>query len=86
MLTSTQKKNNITKWQGKKKMCLLCEYIKVLFHTLGVSIRHRRSENSPSTTQNSPAKFRSFPERVSLFHSNSPATLYRASDNSRVKK
>ena len=26
-----------------------------------VFIRHRRSENSPSTMQNSPAKFRSFP-------------------------
>ena len=39
-------------------------------------IRHRRSENSPSTTQNSPATFRFFPERASLFHNNSPATLH----------
>ena len=37
---------------------------------------HRRSENSPSTTQNSPAKFRSFPERALLFHNNSPVTLH----------
>ena len=41
-----------------------------------VFIRHRRSENSPSTTQNSPVKFRSFPERALLFHNNSPATLH----------
>ena len=39
-------------------------------------IRHRRSQNSPATTQNSPAKFRLFPERASLFHNNSPVTLY----------
>ena len=39
-----------------------------------VLIRHRRSENSPSTTQNSPAKFRSFPE-AKLFYNNSPVTL-----------
>ena len=41
-----------------------------------VFIRHRRSENSPATMQNSPAKFGSFSERASLFHNNSPATLY----------
>ena len=34
-----------------------------------VFIRSRRSENSP-------AKFRSFSERASLFHNNSPATLH----------
>ena len=44
-------------------------------------IRHRNNlENSLSTTQNSPAKFRLFPERVPqralLFHNNSPATLH----------
>ena len=39
-------------------------------------IRCRRSENSPATTQNSPAKFRAFSERASLFHNNSPATLH----------
>ena len=39
-------------------------------------IRHWRSENSPSTTQNSPAKFRSFPERALFFHNNSPVTLH----------
>ena len=33
-------------------------------------------ENSPATTHNSPAKFRSFSERASLFHNNSPATLH----------
>ena len=38
-------------------------------------IRHRRSENSPATTQISLAKFRSFSERALLFHNNSPATL-----------
>ena len=41
-----------------------------------VFIRHRRSENSPATMQNSPAKFSSFSERASLFHNNSPATLH----------
>ena len=41
-----------------------------------VFIRHRRSENSPATIQNSPAKFRSFPERALLFHNNSPVTLH----------
>ena len=40
-----------------------------------VFIRHRRLENSPSTMQNSPAKFRSFPERAKLLHNNSPVTL-----------
>ena len=43
-----------------------------------VFIRHRRSENSPSTTQNSPAKFCSLPERTLLFHDNSPTTLHRS--------
>ena len=43
---------------------------------LRVFIRHRRSENSLANTQNSPAKFRSFPERALLFHNNSPVTLY----------
>ena len=33
-------------------------------------------ENSPSTTQNSLAKFCLFPERALLFHNNSPATLH----------
>ena len=41
-----------------------------------VFIRHRRSENSLSTLQNSPAKFCLFPERALLFHNNSPATLH----------
>ena len=41
-----------------------------------VFIRYWRSENSPSVTQNSPAKFHSFPGRASLFHNNSPATLH----------
>ena len=41
-----------------------------------VFIRHRRSENSPATTQNFPVKFRLFPERASLFHNNSPVTLH----------
>ena len=41
-----------------------------------VFIRHRRSENFTSTTQNSLAKFRSFPERALLFHNNSPVTLH----------
>ena len=41
-----------------------------------VFIRHRRSENSPSITQNSPGKFHSFPERALLFHNNySPITV-----------
>ena len=39
-------------------------------------IRHRRSENSPATTQNYPAKFRLFPERALVFHNNSPVTLH----------
>ena len=39
-------------------------------------IRHRRSENSPSTTQNSPAKFHLFPEKALLFHNNYPVTLH----------
>ena len=38
-----------------------------------VFIRRRRSENSPATMQNSPAKFRLFSERALLFHNNSPA-------------
>ena len=38
-------------------------------------IRHQRSENSPSTTQNSLAKSCLFPERALLFYNNSPATL-----------
>ena len=39
-----------------------------------VFIRHRRSENSLSTTQ---TKFRPFPERAKLFHNNnSPVTLH----------
>ena len=38
-------------------------------------IKPQRSENSPATTQNSLAKFRLLPERVSLFHNNSPVTL-----------
>ena len=42
---------------------------------LRVFIRHRRSENSLSTTQNSPAKFCLFPERALLFHDNCPTTL-----------
>ena len=42
---------------------------------IGVFIRHQRSENSPSTRQNSLAKFHPFPERALLFHNNSPATL-----------
>ena len=36
-----------------------------------VFIRHRRSKNSPATTQNSPDKFCLFPVRALLFH-NSP--------------
>ena len=43
---------------------------------LKVLIRHWRSENSLATTQNSPAKFHSFPERALLFHNNSPVTLH----------
>ena len=39
-------------------------------------IRHQRTENSLATTQNSLAKFRSFPERALFFHNNSPVTLY----------
>ena len=42
----------------------------------GCSFRHRRSENSPATMQNSPAKFHSFPKRASLFDNNSPVTLH----------
>ena len=40
-----------------------------------VFIRHRRSENSSATTQNSPAKFCLFPGRALPFHDNSPVTL-----------
>ena len=36
-----------------------------------ITCRHRRLENSPATTQNSPAKFHSLPERALLFHNNS---------------
>ena len=44
---------------------------------VSVKVRvYQRSENSLSTPQNSPAKFRSFPERALLFHNNSPATLH----------
>ena len=43
-------------------------------------IRHQRLENSPTTMQNSPAKFRSFPERALLFHNNSPITLHYSHD------
>ena len=45
-------------------------------HSERVFIRHRRLENSPATAHNSPAKFCSFPERVLLFHNNSPVTLH----------
>ena len=38
-------------------------------------MRHRRLENSPATTQNSPAKFCLFPERALPFHNNPPVTL-----------
>ena len=41
-----------------------------------VFIRYQRSENSPATTQNSPAKFCLFRERALLFHNNSPVTLH----------
>ena len=44
-----------------------------------VFIRHQRSENSLSTTQNSATKFHSFLERALLFHNNSPATLHCSS-------
>ena len=44
--------------------------------TFRVFIGHRRSEKIPATTQNSPAKFRSFPERALLFHNNSSVTLH----------
>ena len=56
--------------------CTLCVIliVSLLFH-FRVFIRHQRLDNSPSTTQNSPAKFRSFLERALLFHNNSPATL-----------
>ena len=41
-----------------------------------ITSRHQRSENSPVTTQNSPAmKFRLFLERALLFHNNSRVTL-----------
>ena len=40
-----------------------------------VFIRHRRSENSLATTQNSLAKSCLFPERALLFHNNPPVTL-----------
>ena len=43
-------------------------------------IRHWRSENSPSTTQNSLAKFCSFPERASFLHNNSPVALHCSPD------
>ena len=39
-------------------------------------IRHQRSENSPATVHDSPAKFRLFPERALVFHNNSPVTLH----------
>ena len=45
------------------------------FPGCSLGIGDGRSENSPSTTQNSLAKFCSFPERALLFHNNSPATL-----------
>ena len=41
-----------------------------------VFTRRQRSENSLATMQNFQAKFRSFSERASLFHNNSPATLH----------
>ena len=41
-----------------------------------VFIRHWGLENSPATTQNSPAKFRLFPKRALPFHNNSPVTLH----------
>ena len=37
-------------------------------------IRHRRSENSPATTQNLPAKFCLCPERALPFHDDPPVT------------
>ena len=40
-----------------------------------VFIKHRRSENSPLTTQNSPAKFCLFRDRALPFHNNSPVTF-----------
>ena len=45
-------------------------------HIYKVFIRHQRSENSPASVQNSPAKFCLFPERALLFHNNSPVTLH----------
>ena len=44
-------------------------------HIHRVFIRHWRLENSPSTTQNSPAKFCSFPEKALLFHNNNNILL-----------
>ena len=41
----------------------------------GCSLGNRRSENSPATTQISPAKFCLFPERALPFHNNPPLTL-----------
>ena len=41
-----------------------------------VFISHQRSENSSAIVYNSPVNFCSFSERTSLFHNNSPVTLY----------
>ena len=40
-----------------------------------VFIRHRRSENSSATTQNSPAKFCLFPDGALPFLNNPPVTF-----------
>ena len=54
---------------------LFRESLHIPTHNQGV---HEASEieNSPSTTQNSLAKFHLFHERALLFHNNYPATLH----------
>ena len=61
---------------GKLYLGLTANSIMAKLTNHRVFIRHRRSENSPATTLNFPAKFRSFPERALLFHNNSPVTLH----------
>ena len=64
-------------WNKIKSDTNLALNIQLMHLFIRVFIRHRRSENSPSTAQNSPGKFHSFPERALLFHNNySPITLH----------
>ena len=62
-------------WPWLYMLCCVFEQLYTSLCLFKVFIRHRRLENPPSTTQNSPAKFRLFPERAKLFHNNSPVTL-----------